>query len=203
MHATVLHQLGLDPAKLTYFFGGLDNSLVGVEGAAADLEDHVVGCNDCRNRLVIPAGMDNTQPVEVKPHRQRGKPFDGSSQVLIRELENRLSVLANIPDVPAAKIFFLPMNVLSMKCQSVEFMVPHDSQRIAGFDHRLHRFQNLQNLRSAINEIAKEDYFAFRMFIDTLVLPVAKEFKELNQFAGMAVNVADQIVHELFSQGRG
>jgi hypothetical protein len=33
MHATVLHQLGLDPAKLTYFFGGLDNSLVGVEGA--------------------------------------------------------------------------------------------------------------------------------------------------------------------------
>jgi len=33
MHATVLQQLGLDPAKLTYFFGGLDNSLVGVEGA--------------------------------------------------------------------------------------------------------------------------------------------------------------------------
>ena len=33
MHATVLHQLGLDPDKLSYFFGGLDNKLVGVEGA--------------------------------------------------------------------------------------------------------------------------------------------------------------------------
>lgn len=33
LHATVLHQLGLDPEKLTYFFGGLDNKLVGVEGA--------------------------------------------------------------------------------------------------------------------------------------------------------------------------
>lgn len=33
LHATILHQLGLDPNQLTYFFGGLDNKLVGVEGA--------------------------------------------------------------------------------------------------------------------------------------------------------------------------
>lgn len=33
MHSTILHLLGLDPMKLSYFFGGLDNKLVGVEGA--------------------------------------------------------------------------------------------------------------------------------------------------------------------------
>jgi hypothetical protein len=33
LHATILHQLGLDPNKLTYFYGGLDQKLVGVEGA--------------------------------------------------------------------------------------------------------------------------------------------------------------------------
>jgi uncharacterized protein (DUF1501 family) len=33
LHATVLHQMGLDPDKLTYFYGGLDQKLVGVEGA--------------------------------------------------------------------------------------------------------------------------------------------------------------------------
>ena len=33
LHATALHLLGLEPNKLTYFFGGLDNKLVGVEGA--------------------------------------------------------------------------------------------------------------------------------------------------------------------------
>ena len=33
MHATVLHQMGLDPNKLSYFYGGLDQKLVGVEGA--------------------------------------------------------------------------------------------------------------------------------------------------------------------------
>ena len=33
MHATILQQLGLNPNKLGYFFGGLDNRLVGVEGA--------------------------------------------------------------------------------------------------------------------------------------------------------------------------
>jgi uncharacterized protein (DUF1501 family) len=33
VHATVLHLLGLDPNHLTYFYGGLDQKLVGVEGA--------------------------------------------------------------------------------------------------------------------------------------------------------------------------
>jgi hypothetical protein len=33
LHATVLHQLGLDPNRLSYFYGGLDQRLVGVEGA--------------------------------------------------------------------------------------------------------------------------------------------------------------------------
>ena len=33
LHATILHQLGLDPNHLTYFYGGLDQKLVGVEGA--------------------------------------------------------------------------------------------------------------------------------------------------------------------------
>jgi hypothetical protein len=33
LHATMLHQLGIDPDRLTYFYGGLDQKLVGVEGA--------------------------------------------------------------------------------------------------------------------------------------------------------------------------
>ena len=31
LHATILHQLGLDPNKLSYFYGALDQKLVGVE----------------------------------------------------------------------------------------------------------------------------------------------------------------------------
>ena len=33
LHATILHQLGFDPNALTYFYGGLHQKLVGVEGA--------------------------------------------------------------------------------------------------------------------------------------------------------------------------
>jgi hypothetical protein len=33
LHATVLNQLGLDPNRLSYFYSGLDQKLVGVEGA--------------------------------------------------------------------------------------------------------------------------------------------------------------------------
>jgi hypothetical protein len=35
LHATALTLMGLDPEKLTYFYGGLDQKLVGVEGAEA------------------------------------------------------------------------------------------------------------------------------------------------------------------------
>ncbi len=33
LHATILQQMGLDPNRLSYFHGGLDHKLVGVEGA--------------------------------------------------------------------------------------------------------------------------------------------------------------------------
>ncbi|MGL4419489.1 MAG: DUF1501 domain-containing protein [Gemmataceae bacterium] len=33
LHATILQQMGLDPNHLTYFYGGLEQKLVGVEGA--------------------------------------------------------------------------------------------------------------------------------------------------------------------------
>ena len=33
LHATILHQLGLDPSRLSYFHGGLNQRLVGVESA--------------------------------------------------------------------------------------------------------------------------------------------------------------------------
>ncbi|HWE02190.1 MAG TPA: DUF1501 domain-containing protein [Tepidisphaeraceae bacterium] len=33
LHATILHQLGIDPNRLSYFYNGLDQRLVGVEGA--------------------------------------------------------------------------------------------------------------------------------------------------------------------------
>jgi len=31
LHATILNQLGLHPNRLSYFYGGLDQKLVGVE----------------------------------------------------------------------------------------------------------------------------------------------------------------------------
>ena len=34
LHATILNQMGLDPNALSYFYGGLNQKLVGVEGAS-------------------------------------------------------------------------------------------------------------------------------------------------------------------------
>jgi hypothetical protein len=38
LHATILQQLGLDPERLTYFYNGLNQKLVGVEGAEPILD---------------------------------------------------------------------------------------------------------------------------------------------------------------------
>ena len=38
LHATILYQLGLDPNRLSYFYNGLDQKLVGVEGAEPIME---------------------------------------------------------------------------------------------------------------------------------------------------------------------
>ena len=37
LHATILHQLGLDSSRLNFFHNGLNESLVGVEGDSAEL----------------------------------------------------------------------------------------------------------------------------------------------------------------------
>ena len=41
LHATILHQMGLDPNRLSYFYNGLDQKLVGVEGAEPIQADHL------------------------------------------------------------------------------------------------------------------------------------------------------------------
>ena len=41
LHATILHQMGLDPNRLSYFYGGLDQKLVGVEHVEPDQADHL------------------------------------------------------------------------------------------------------------------------------------------------------------------
>jgi hypothetical protein len=38
LHATILHQMGLDHRKLTYFYGGLDHKLTGVHPAEVILD---------------------------------------------------------------------------------------------------------------------------------------------------------------------
>ena len=76
-------------------------------------------------------------------------------------------------------------------------MIAHDGQRLATIDHRPHDVQHLANLWSSVNEITEEDHFALGVFVNALDLLIAECIQELNQFVGMTVNVADQIVHSV------
>ena len=64
-------------------------------------------------------------------------------------------------------------------------------------DHGPDDFKHLPNLRATVDEVAEEDHLAFGMAVRHPGLLVAEGFEQLHQFIGMAVNVADQVVHGL------
>jgi hypothetical protein len=72
-----------------------------------------------------------------------------------------------------------------------------DGQGFPLFDHGPDDFKHLPNLWPPVDEIAEEDHLAFGMLVRSVGLLVAEEFEELHEFIGMAVNVADQVVHAL------
>jgi hypothetical protein len=74
-------------------------------------------------------------------------------------------------------------------------VIAHDGQSVVTFNHWPDDFKHVSDVRPSVNEVAEEDHLAFRMTVRSQGLLVAEEFKELHQFIGMAVNVADQVVH--------
>lgn len=103
--------------------------------------------------------------VQFQPHRQRPEPVNGVGQVLISELENCLTVLANVFDVSFAKKHISSLDVFRVKRQSVEFGVAHDGEGVSTLDHRSHDFQHFLNLRSSVNKVAQEYHFAFSVTV--------------------------------------
>jgi hypothetical protein len=113
------------------------------------------------------------------------------------QLIERCFVLLLVLRIPWTKICTERFPILCVVSQGVEFMVAHDGQGFPLFDHGPNDFKHLPNLWPPVYEIAEEDHLAFGMPVRSVGLFVTEEFEELHQFIGMAVNVADQVVHAL------
>jgi hypothetical protein len=76
-------------------------------------------------------------------------------------------------------------------------VVAHDRKSLPLLDHGPNDLKHLPNLRATVDEVAKKDHLAFVVAVDTLGFLVTESFKQLYQFIGVAVNVADQVVQEI------
>ena len=80
--------------------------------------------------------------------------------------------------------------------QSVEFVIAHDGQGIAGVDHGPDDLKGFWDLRASVNEVAQKDSLPLGVLVDALVLGVAECREELYKLAGMPVDVSDEVVHD-------
>jgi hypothetical protein len=74
-------------------------------------------------------------------------------------------------------------------------VVAKDRESRAGLEHRAHQDQRLADARAAIEEIADEDRHPLGMAPGAQALCVAEPAEESGELVGVAVDVADQVVH--------
>jgi hypothetical protein len=84
----------------------------------------------------------------------------------------------------------------SVKSESVKFVVAHDCKGGASIHHGPDDLEGLPDLRPAVDEVAEKDGLAFWVPVDALVLGIAKLPEELQEGVSVAVDVADEVVHD-------
>jgi hypothetical protein len=113
----------------------------------------------------------------------------------VQLIEGRPMLLLVLRDA-ATKMFAGRIPIRRVVGQGVEFVIPHDGQGVTAFNHRADDFKHSPNLWSPVDEVAEEDHPVVGTPVRTMSVLVAEEFEELHKFISVAVNVADQVVHE-------
>ena len=143
----------------------------------------------------IPTGVDSPQAIQFQPERQSPQPVKCGTQLSRIQLPQRRLMLAGGPIVVFTQMTTGTFRMGGVVTQCVEFVIAEDCQRISFFDHRSGNVQNLLDLGTAINQVAQKNHLPFGVREDTLAPFVPELFQQQNQLGGMAVNVADQVVH--------
>jgi hypothetical protein len=119
-----------------------------------------VGGGDPAYLHFIPAGMDGSKPVKIKPHWKSPKPFQVRLEFLRCQLVERCFVLLLVFWNATAKMVAGRVLVFCVVGQGVEFVVAHDGQGLPFLDHGPDDFKHLPNLRPPVDEIAEENHLA-------------------------------------------
>lgn len=159
------------------------------EGGVGEALTHEVG-----NTLQIPAGVDGAEAAEVE---EEGKAFHpcqpfGPFVHVLRELRETHPQTA-VSVQPAGTQPVAPPIGLVVE-DGVVFMVAHDGEGVAAFDHGADEVEDLPDLGAAVDVVAKENDAATLGVMKTQPVRVVTEVeKQVEEFIVVAVDIADKV----------
>ncbi len=146
----------------------------------------------------VPAGVYGPEFRQVQVQRQGAEPVQHlfvQVRVAADLLQEGLMLVAVLGGV-RAQVFTGLQWVRRGPGDRVELMVAHDRQRFAGLNHGTHDAHYLQLLGPAVDVVAQKQSLAGRVPPDTVGFRVAQPVKQPLQGFGVAVDIANDVVHD-------
>ena len=145
---------------------------------------------ELREGIVVPTGVDCADTAEVETQRQSREPVDPFRPLRrVRELFERGLMLFGV--LVGMRAEMLAVAADGVKPHGVDLVISKDRQCLASIHHSAHGFQNLPDLRAAINVVSEEDdlpAFGVRALL------VAEDFEQGMELVRVTVDVADDVV---------
>lgn len=102
-----------------------------------------------------------------------------------------LQVFINVGSEILARV----LQVFRRPGYGIEFVVTHHSQCLSILYHVAGNFDRFDLLWAAVNEVPEEDHLSTGMLPNAIGLLIVKFYEQGFQFSGVAVDIADQVIH--------
>ena len=151
--------------------------------------------------LQIPAGVDGAETTEVEEEGEAFHPFQpfGPFVHVLRELRETHTQTAVAVQPAGTQPVAPPIGFVVE--DGVVFMVAHDGEGVAAFDHGADEVEDLPDFGAAVDVVAKEnDATAFGVIETQPVRVVTEVEKQVDEFVVVAVDVADEVKRDGMSR---
>src|SRR5690554_2054759 len=147
--------------------------------------------------LWVPTGMYYSKFRQVQVHRQSFEPLNHTVVQFapLTYLLKKGSVLLQVFFNMGAKMFTRVLLVFRSPGYCVEFVVAHNRQSVTLFNHVLGNDDGFYLFRAAVYEVTQENNLSLGVLPHAACFAVIHLGEEGFEFSGVAVNIADQVVH--------
>src|SRR5690554_6908229 len=147
--------------------------------------------------LWVPTGMYYSKFRQVQVHRQSFEPLNHTVVQFapLTYLLQKGSVLLQVFFDMGTKMFTRVLRVFRSPGYCVEFVVAHHRQSVALLDHVSGNGDGFYLFRAAVYKVTQENNRALGVLPHAIFFTVIHLGEEGFEFSGVAVNIADQVVH--------